>query len=98
MGVGAPHHHSGGRRLDLTTVVRAEPTARKAAGLTAQKPSYGMAAIAALAVFALYLATLAPTTAMWDTSEYIAAVKVLGLPHPPGNPLFVLLDHVFDTS
>lgn len=49
----------------------------------------------ALAIFALYLATLAPTTAMWDTSEYIAAVKVLGLPHPPGNPLFVLLGHAF---
>jgi hypothetical protein len=32
---------------------------------------------------------------MWDTSEYIAAVKVLGLPHPPGNPLFVLLGHAF---
>ena len=46
-------------------------------------------------MFALYAATLAPTTAMWDTSEYIAAVKVLGLPHPPGNPLFVLVGHVF---
>ena len=32
---------------------------------------------------------------MWDTSEYIAATKVLGLPHPPGNPLFILLGHVF---
>ena len=46
-------------------------------------------------MFALYLATLAPTTAMWDTSEYIAAVKVLGLPHPPGNPFFVLVGHAF---
>jgi hypothetical protein len=57
--------------------------------------SYGIAAVASLAVFALYVATLAPTTAMWDTSEYIAAVKVLGLPHPPGNPLFVLMGHAF---
>ncbi len=46
-------------------------------------------------MFGLYVATLAPTTAMWDTSEYIAAVKVLGLPHPPGNPLFVILGHAF---
>jgi hypothetical protein len=44
---------------------------------------------------AIYLATLSPTTAFWDTSEYIAAAKVLGIPHPPGNPLFTLLAHVW---
>ena len=43
----------------------------------------------------IYLATLAPSTAMWDTSEYIAAAYVLGIPHPPGNPLFVLIGRVF---
>ena len=58
-------------------------------------PPYAWGACAALCVFALYLATLSPTTAMWDTSEYIAAAKVLGLPHPPGNPLFVMLAHAF---
>jgi hypothetical protein len=45
-------------------------------------------------VFALYLLTLAPTTAMWDASEYITAAYTLGIPHPPGNPLFVLLGRV----
>ena len=49
----------------------------------------------ASAVFLLYVLTLAPTTAMWDTSEYIAAAKTLGIPHPPGNPLFVLVAHAF---
>src|SRR5882762_5509535 len=58
------------------------------------RPSYRAATIAGLAVFGLYLLTLAPNTAMWDTSEYMAAAYVLGLPHPPGNPLFVLLAHV----
>ncbi|HWZ58713.1 MAG TPA: DUF2723 domain-containing protein, partial [Gemmatimonadaceae bacterium] len=57
-------------------------------------PSYGAAAIASALVFVLYLLTLAPNTAMWDTSEYIAAAYVLGIPHPPGNPFFVLLAHV----
>src|SRR3954447_9989554 len=59
------------------------------------RPSYKSAATAALAVFLLYLVTLAPNTAMWDTSEYIAAAYTLGLPHPPGNPFFVLIGRVF---
>src|SRR3712207_295524 len=59
------------------------------------RPSYLAATIASLAVFTLYLLTLAPSTAMWDTSEYIAAAYTLGLPHPPGNPLFVLIGRVF---
>ncbi|MDO8502458.1 MAG: DUF2723 domain-containing protein [Gemmatimonadaceae bacterium] len=59
------------------------------------EPSYKAAGIAALAVFVLYFVTIAPSTAMWDTGEYMAAAKVLGLPHPPGNPFFMLIGHVF---
>lgn len=60
-----------------------------------ERPSYLAAAIASLGVLLLYLLTLAPTTSMWDTSEYIAAAYTVGLPHPPGNPLFVLIGRVF---
>src|SRR6185503_9268058 len=59
------------------------------------RPSYLAASLASAAVFVLYVLTLAPSTAMWDTSEYIAAAYTLGLPHPPGNPLFVLIGRVF---
>jgi len=59
------------------------------------RPSYRAAAIVSALVFLLYLLTLAPSTAMWDTSEYIAAAYTLGLPHPPGNPFFVLLGRFF---
>src|SRR3954469_22612131 len=59
------------------------------------RPSYLAAAITTAVVFVLYLLTLAPSTAMWDTSEYITAAYTLGLPHPPGNPLFVLIGRVF---
>ena len=59
------------------------------------RPPYRWAALVGAAIFALYVATLAPTTAFWDTSEYIAAAKVLGIPHPPGNPLFTLMAHVW---
>src|SRR5690348_3101156 len=59
------------------------------------RPSYRAALMVSLATLALYLVTLAPSTAMWDTSEYIAAAYTLGIPHPPGNPLFVILGRVF---
>ncbi|MGH7522694.1 MAG: glycosyltransferase family 117 protein [Gemmatimonadales bacterium] len=60
-----------------------------------EKPPYGYAALTFLVIFVVYVLTLSPTTAFWDTSEYIAAAKVLGIPHPPGNPLFTVLAHVW---
>ena len=62
---------------------------------TDYRPSYGAAAVAAALVFVLYVLTLAPSTAMWDTSEYIAAAYIMGIPHPPGNPFFILLGRFF---
>ena len=59
------------------------------------RPPYLAAAGAFAVILALYVATIAPTTQFWDTSEYIAAAKVLGIPHPPGNPLFVLIASVW---
>ena len=60
-----------------------------------EKPPYLGAGLVAIGALAVYVATLAPTTQFWDTSEYIAAARVLGIPHPPGNPLFVLMAHVW---
>jgi hypothetical protein len=60
-----------------------------------ERPPYLWALGTFVLVLLIYLLTLAPTTAFWDASEYIAAARVLGIPHPPGNPLFVVLAHVF---
>ena len=52
--------------------------------------------LTALTVWGLYLLTLAPTTGFWDASEYVTTAHILGLPHPPGNPLFVIVGRVWD--
>jgi hypothetical protein len=75
---------------------RARAAGRPALDLTGYQPPYLAAAIAAAAVWALYAFTLAPTTAFWDTSEYIATAHILGIPHPPGNPTFVVLARAWD--
>ncbi len=59
------------------------------------EPPYLLAAGVSVGALIIYILTLAPTTQFWDTSEYIAAAYTLGIPHPPGNPLFVLMAHVW---
>ncbi len=60
-----------------------------------ERPPYLMAGAVVLGALVLYVLTLAPTAQFWDTPEYIAAAYVLGIPHPPGNPLFVILAHTW---
>jgi hypothetical protein len=39
----------------------------------------------------VYVATLAPGITLWDAGEFASAVESLGIPHPPGTPLYVLV-------
>lgn len=54
----------------------------------------------AAGVFALtlgvYAATLSPTSDFWDCGEYITTSHIVGIPHQPGTPLYVLVGRVFD--
>jgi tetratricopeptide (TPR) repeat protein len=42
----------------------------------------------------VYIRTLTPTVPFWDSGEYIATSYILGLPHPPGNPVYTMLGRV----
>ena len=59
------------------------------------RPPYAAALGVAGLVLLGYLLTLAPTVTFWDAGEFIAAAKTLGIPHPPGTPLFVMIAHVW---
>lgn len=46
-----------------------------------------------MVAFILYWSTLCPTVFWYDSAEFVTAVHTLGIPHPPGYPLYTLVAH-----
>lgn len=55
--------------------------------------------IAAWSIFAVtllvYLITNAKTMSFWDSGEYATCISIFGIPHPPGNPFYIVFGRAF---
>ncbi len=47
-----------------------------------------------LMLVATYWLTVAPTVSFWDCPEYVSAAYLLEIGHPPGNPVWMLVERV----
>ncbi|HZF67129.1 MAG TPA: DUF2723 domain-containing protein, partial [Gemmatirosa sp.] len=75
------------------------PTTSAARGELTRGAPPGASAAAGLAggggLLLLYVASAAPGVTFWDAGEFATAFATLGVPHPPGTPLLVLLGRVW---
>jgi len=56
---------------------------------------YIFGAISFLVPLIVYLDTVSPTVSFWDCGEFIACSYTMGVPHPPGAPMYLLIGRLF---
>jgi hypothetical protein len=54
-----------------------------------------IAGLVFLVILTIYVVTISPTVAFWDAGEFIATSYIMGVPHPPGTPFYVIVGRIF---
>jgi DNA-binding SARP family transcriptional activator len=62
--------------------------------MDAKRATSWLAVVVLLVVGTVYFITLYPSVPFWDAGEFIAVSKILGIPHPPGTPFYVLVGRI----
>lgn len=81
---------------DRTEYVKPEPMKRfddavlKPQALVPAKQNIILAWILFAFTLLIYMLTQARTMSFWDSGEYATCISILGVPHPPGNPFYIL--------
>jgi hypothetical protein len=60
-----------------------------------EKTNALMAALVFIISLVVYYLTMAPSICLWDCGENLAASACLGLPHPPGTPLLIMINRAW---
>ncbi|MFH1862517.1 MAG: DUF2723 domain-containing protein [bacterium] len=63
--------------------------------MTVRSLHRGIAVFLFIFTLIIYLSTIAQTLSFWDCGEFIACSVIMGVPHPPGSPLYLLIGHIF---